>query len=128
MRAVTWRGTFLRDIRGFDAGRRLLEDLPSIEAWTGIGGAYCAVANRVSYVLDLRGPSIAVDTACSSSLAAIHLAAQALRANECPVALAGGVLVMAAPGLSLVLDAAGATAPDGLTSCGKTPRSRSRGR
>lgn len=96
-----------------DYGRRLLEDLPRIEAWTGIGSSYCAVANRVSYVLDLRGPSVVVDTACSSSLVAIHLAAQALRAGECPVALAGGVLVMAAPGLSLVLDAAGATSPDG---------------
>jgi 6-methylsalicylic acid synthase len=96
-----------------DYGRRLLEDLPRIEAWTGIGGAYCAVANRVSYLLDLRGPSVAVDTACSSSLVSIHLAAQALRAGECPVALAGGVLVITAPGLSLVLDAAGATAPDG---------------
>ncbi len=96
-----------------DYGRRLLEDLPRIEAWTGIGGAYCAVANRVSYVLDLHGPSMTVDTACSSSLVAIHLAAQALRADECDVALAGGVLVMAAPGLTLVLDAAGATAPDG---------------
>jgi 6-methylsalicylic acid synthase len=96
-----------------DYGRRLLEDLPRIEAWTGIGSSYCAVANRVSYVLDLRGPSAVVDTACSSSLVAIHLAAQALRSGECPVALAGGVLVMAAPGLSLVLDAAGATSPDG---------------
>ncbi len=96
-----------------DYGRRLLEDLPRIEAWTGIGSAYCAVANRVSYVLDLRGPSVAVDTACSSSLVAIHLATQALRTGECPVALAGGVLVMAAPGLSIVLDAAGATASDG---------------
>ncbi|WP_431727231.1 type I polyketide synthase [Verrucosispora sp. TAA-831] len=96
-----------------DYGRRLLEDLPRIEAWTGIGGAYCAVANRVSYVLDLHGPSMTVDTACSSSLVAIHLAAQALRARECDLALAGGVLVMAAPGLTLVLDAAGATAPNG---------------
>ncbi|TDC40394.1 SDR family NAD(P)-dependent oxidoreductase [Micromonospora sp. 15K316] len=96
-----------------DYGRRLLEDLPRVEAWTGIGGAYCAVANRVSYVLDLHGPSMSVDTACSSSLVAIHLAAQALRASECDLALAGGVLVMAAPGLTLVLDAAGATAPDG---------------
>jgi 6-methylsalicylic acid synthase len=96
-----------------DYGRRLLEDLPRIEAWTGIGGAYCAVANRVSHVLDLRGPSVAVDTACSSSLVSLHLAVQALRAGECPVALAGGVLVMAAPGLSVVLDAAGAIAPDG---------------
>ncbi|WP_233580834.1 type I polyketide synthase [Streptomyces triticirhizae] len=96
-----------------DYGRRMLEDLPRIEAWTGIGGAYCGVANRVSYALDLRGPSMAIDTACSSSLVAIHLAVQSLRAGECPVALAGGILVMASPGLSLVLDAAGATAPDG---------------
>ncbi|HEX6873507.1 MAG TPA: beta-ketoacyl synthase N-terminal-like domain-containing protein, partial [Micromonosporaceae bacterium] len=96
-----------------DYGRRLLEDLPRIEAWTGIGASYCAVANRVSYALDLRGPSVALDTACSSSLVAIHLAAQALRSGECPVALAGGVLVMAAPGLSLVLDSAGAISPDG---------------
>ena len=96
-----------------DYGRRMLEDLPQIEAWTGIGGSYCAVANRVSYTLDLRGPSMVVDTACSSSLVSIHLALQALRAGECPVALAGGVLVMAGPGLSVVLDAAGATSPDG---------------
>ncbi|MGW4947942.1 type I polyketide synthase [Actinoplanes sp. NPDC004185] len=122
--ALEHAGVPPRDLAGTDAavfmgvgaddyGRRLLEDLPTIEAWTGIGGAYCAVANRVSYALDLRGPSVAVDTACSSSLVAIHLAAQALRAGECEVALAGGVLVMAAPGLSLVLDAAGATSPDG---------------
>ncbi|MBM2620134.1 acyltransferase domain-containing protein [Actinoplanes sp. LDG1-06] len=110
--AGTDTGVFM-GVGADDYGRRLLEDLPAIEAWTGIGGAYCAVANRVSYHLDLRGPSIAVDTACSSSLVAIHLAAQALRSGECPVALAGGVLVMAAPGLSRVLQAAGATAPDG---------------
>ena len=110
--AGTDAGVFM-GVGSDDYGRRLLEDLPRIEAWSGIGGAYCAVANRISYVLDLRGPSMAVDTACSSSLVAIHLAAQALRAGECPVALAGGVLVMTAPGLSLVLDAAGATAPDG---------------
>ncbi|MEX5720033.1 type I polyketide synthase [Geodermatophilus maliterrae] len=96
-----------------DYGRRLLEDLPGIEAWTGIGGSLCAVANRVSYTLDLRGPSMTTDTACSSSLVAVHLAVTALRAGECRVALAGGVLVMASPALSLVLDAAGATAPDG---------------
>ncbi|MEU8551430.1 beta-ketoacyl synthase N-terminal-like domain-containing protein [Streptomyces roseoverticillatus] len=96
-----------------DYGRRLLEDLPRIEGWTGIGAAPCAVANRVSYTLDLRGPSLAVDTACSSSLAAIHLACTALRDRESTVALAGGVNVMAAPGLTRVLDAAGATSPNG---------------
>ncbi|MFE7993820.1 type I polyketide synthase, partial [Streptomyces shenzhenensis] len=96
-----------------DYGRRMLEDLPGIEAWTGIGAAFCAVANRVSYTLDLRGSSLAVDTACSASLVSVHLAVQALRAGECPVALAGGVNIMAGPGLTMVLDAAGAVSPDG---------------
>ncbi|MFI7672095.1 beta-ketoacyl synthase N-terminal-like domain-containing protein [Actinophytocola sp. NPDC049390] len=96
-----------------DYGRRLLEDLPGIEAWTGIGASMCAVANRISYALDLRGPSFAVDTACSSSLVALHLASQALAAGETPVAVVGGVNIMAGPGLTMVLDAAGAISPDG---------------
>ncbi|GAA4605119.1 hypothetical protein GCM10023195_17690 [Actinoallomurus liliacearum] len=96
-----------------DYGHRLLEDLPDIEAWTGIGAATCAVANRVSYALDLRGPSLAVDTACSASLVAVHLAVQALRAGETDVALAGGVNLILSPGETLTLDAAGTLAPDG---------------
>ncbi|WP_413760833.1 type I polyketide synthase [Streptomyces sp. MMBL 11-3] len=96
-----------------DYGRRLLEDLPRIQAWTGIGASLCAVPNRVSYTLDLRGPSMAIDTACSSSLAALHLACASLRSGEVPVALAGGVMLMAGPGLTMVLDKAGAIASDG---------------
>lgn len=80
-----------------DYGGRLLEDLPQIEAWTGIGAATCAVANRISYSLDLRGPSMAVDTACSASLVALHLAAQSLRLGESDVALAGGVTCWSPP-------------------------------
>jgi len=96
-----------------DYGRRLLEDLPQIEAWTGIGASCCAVANRVSYLLDLNGPSFTTDAACASSLVAIHLACTALRAGETSVAIAGGVNVIAAPGLTMVLDAAGAISPEG---------------
>jgi 6-methylsalicylic acid synthase len=96
-----------------DYGRRLLEDIPTIEAWTGIGSSYCGVPNRVSYAFDLRGPSMAIDTACSASLVAVHLACQSLRAGESSLALAGGVLIMSGPGLTVVLDAAGAMAPDG---------------
>jgi acyl transferase domain-containing protein len=51
------------------------------------------LATRVSYELDLRGPSIAVQTACSTSLVAVHMAAQSLLAGECDVALAGGVTI-----------------------------------
>ncbi|MGW7413526.1 type I polyketide synthase [Streptomyces sp. NPDC054863] len=96
-----------------DYGRRLLEDLPGIEAWTGIGSAMCAAANRISYALDLHGPSMAIDTACSASLVATHLACQSLRAGESRVALVGGVNLIISPGLSLTLESAGATAPDG---------------
>lgn len=96
-----------------DYGRRLLEDLPGIEAWTGIGAAMCAAANRISYALDLRGPSVALDTACSGSLVSVHLAAQSLRTGESDVALAAGVNVLLSPGLTLTLEASGALAPDG---------------
>ena len=58
---------------------------------TVLDSSYAAVANRVSYFFDFRGPSIAVDTMCSSSLSSIHLACQSIRAGECEMALAGGV-------------------------------------
>ncbi|MFB0617858.1 type I polyketide synthase [Streptomyces sp. AGS-58] len=96
-----------------DYGRRLLEDLARIEAWTGIGAALCATANRISHSLDLRGPSLAVDTACSASLVGVHLARRSLLCGESDVALAAGVNLMVAPGLSVTLDRAGATSPDG---------------
>ncbi|WP_063766007.1 type I polyketide synthase [Streptomyces sp. NRRL F-5193] len=96
-----------------DYGRRLMEDLPRIEAWTGIGAVHCAAANRISYHLDLRGPSMAVDTACSASLVALHLACQALASGETSLAIAGGVNAMVHPAVTMIMDAAGACSPDG---------------
>ncbi len=55
------------------------------------------IANRVSYFLDLRGPSITIDTACSSSLVAVHLACEALLAGSVTAAIAGGVNILAHP-------------------------------
>ncbi|MFB6888404.1 amino acid adenylation domain-containing protein [Kitasatospora sp. NPDC056327] len=56
-----------------------------------VGSAVAGIANRVSYFLDLNGPSLTVDTMCSASLSALHLAVGALRRGECEAALAGGV-------------------------------------
>ncbi|RKN39508.1 type I polyketide synthase [Streptomyces hoynatensis] len=65
-----------------------------ITTYTAPGGANSMAANRLSYLLDLHGPSVAVDTACSSSLVALHLACRALRQGDCDYALVGGVNVI----------------------------------
>lgn len=56
-----------------------------------MNSAFSAIANRVSYCMNLHGPSFAVDTMCSSSLTALHLAMQSLSRGECDTAIAGGV-------------------------------------
>ncbi|KAI0068533.1 polyketide synthase, partial [Artomyces pyxidatus] len=71
------------------------------------------IANRVSYHLDLRGPSIPIDTACSSSLFATHLAVQALRNGECESALVGGCQLNHRFSEWLVYSQGGVLAPDG---------------
>ncbi len=77
-----------------------------IDAYVGTGNAHSIAANRLSYFLDLRGPSIAVDTACSSSLVAVHMACQSLHSGECEMALAGGVNVILSPELSIAFSQA----------------------
>ncbi|MGY4866794.1 SDR family NAD(P)-dependent oxidoreductase [Mycolicibacterium elephantis] len=88
-------------------------DYPEIEAYMAIGTSNAAAAGRISYRLGLQGPSFAVDTACSSSLVAIHQACQALRLNECDLALVGGANVLLTPATMVTFSSAHMLAPDG---------------
>ncbi len=94
---------------GFLASR----ELGRIDPWTWTGSALSIIANRLSYFLDVRGPSVTVDTACSSSLVAIHLAGQSLRTGESDLALAAGVNLVLSPIVTRSLDAAEAMSQSG---------------
>lgn len=74
-----------------------------INNYTGLSAYHGLAANRVSYIWDFHGPSIAIDTACSSSLVAVHLACNSLRNKETDLALAGGVSLIISPISSIIV-------------------------
>ena len=88
-------------------------DPDGIDGRTLTGTQHSVLANRLSYLLDLRGPSISVDTACSSSLVATHLACQSLRSGDSDVALAAGVSLMLSPDMMITLSKVGFMSPSG---------------
>jgi len=88
-------------------------DRVGISAHTPTGTAHSIAANRISYSLNLNGPSIAMDTACSSALTAVHVASEHLLAGRCKAALAGGVTVMITPDGFIGFSQAGMLSPEG---------------
>ncbi|MEU7580142.1 polyketide synthase, partial [Streptomyces sp. NPDC041068] len=87
--------------------------LDGIGPHTLTGQSRSLIANRVSYALGLRGPSLVVDTGQSSSLVAVHQAVQALRSGECSLALAGGVNLMLSGASTVETSKFGGLSPDG---------------
>ncbi|MCP3803831.1 type I polyketide synthase [Allokutzneria sp. A3M-2-11 16] len=81
-----------------DYASRLSRAPEGFEGMLGAASTGSVASGRVAYTFGLKGPVASIDAACASSLVAIHLAMRALRSGECPLALAGGVTVMATPG------------------------------
>ncbi|WP_333740791.1 beta-ketoacyl synthase N-terminal-like domain-containing protein, partial [Streptomyces sp. IBSBF 2806] len=111
-RAGTSTGVFV-GMATSDYGELITRSGVDSEAHMATGVARSLVANRVSHLLDLRGPSETVDTACSSSLVALHRAVGALADGECDAAIAGGVSLALSPGLFQVFDRSGMLSPTG---------------
>lgn len=88
-------------------------DRVGISAHTPTGSAHSIAANRISYCLNLTGPSIAMDTACSSALTAVHVACEHILAGRCKTAMAGGVTVMITPDGFIGFSQAGMLSPEG---------------
>jgi acyl transferase domain-containing protein/D-arabinose 1-dehydrogenase-like Zn-dependent alcohol dehydrogenase/acyl carrier protein len=84
-----------------------------VEAYTTTGMFHAILANRVSYLLNLKGPSFPIDTACSSSLVAVRSAVEAIWSGSCEAAIAGGVNLLIAPMIYISFARAGMLSPTG---------------
>jgi acyl transferase domain-containing protein len=100
-------------VGGADYGMLRFRHTLTLNAYSSTGNAHSIVANRISYLLDLHGPSMAVDTACSASLVATHLAMQSLGQGETDLAIVGGVSALLSPEVYVAFCQSGYLAPDG---------------
>ncbi|KJZ72673.1 hypothetical protein HIM_07865 [Hirsutella minnesotensis 3608] len=84
-----------------------------LDGYSITGTAGGTLSGRISYILGLEGPALTIDTACSSSLVTTHIACNALRQNECDMAISGGVCLMLTPGLHAEFSRLGGMSSDG---------------
>jgi mycobactin polyketide synthetase MbtC len=122
-RALENSGINPDDIGGHDVGCYVgassLEYGPELSEFSNHSGhlitgtSLGVISGRIAYTLDLAGPALTVDTSCSSALTAFHTAVQAVRANDCDMALAGGVCVMGTPGYFVEFSKQHALSDDG---------------
>ena len=85
----------------------------ALDGYTASGNSHSVLANRVSFLLNLRGPSAPIDTACSSSLVALHRAIESIHTGSCDMAIVGGVQVMLSPAAYISFGMAGMLSSDG---------------
>ena len=84
-----------------------------IDAYTNLGLSLSIASNRISYVLDLKGPSFTIDTACSSGMVAVHQAVESLLRGECSMALAGAANLVLSPKAFIGFSKASMLSPKG---------------
>ncbi|MEA5576036.1 amino acid adenylation domain-containing protein [Anabaena sp. UHCC 0451] len=108
----TKTGVFV-GVANTDYGDLLKAHAPSVEAHTSTGTCPSVLANRISYLFNLRGPSLPVDTACSSSLVAVNYAVESIRNGSCDMAIAGGVNIILTPHFTLSFSKSGMLSEDG---------------
>ncbi len=100
-------------ISGNDYAEQRMGDAEGLDAYCMLGATLSIAANRISYVFDLNGPSLAVDTACSSSLVALHEAVHALRSGRAQMSVVGGINLLLSPHPFVGFAKAGMLAPYG---------------
>ncbi|KAI6334880.1 Type I Iterative PKS [Pyricularia oryzae] len=103
-----WMGQFTSDYK-----EMLYRDTDGASPYAATGLQVTSLANRLSWLWDLRGPSLTLDTACSSSLVALHLACESLRSGESDMAIVGGCNLMLGPEVFIFFGGQGFLSPDG---------------
>src|ERR1019366_1261638 len=108
-RTPVFVGSFMYDYLAIQAAS---EQRDEINPYVAMGTSVSALANRISYDFNLKGPSISLDTACSSSLVAVHLACRSLWDGDAEMAIAAGVNLILRPESSIIMSRGGFLNPD----------------